>query len=137
MGLVKIIEIGSGLKEDERGWALFPFQLGVDGLDASRIDWDSLHLVLSRPEAVRGNHIHPDGAEWLFCCQGTTMLYWEEDGVVASAELAGGAFLVFIPAGIPHALINNGRTDSVIMAFRESGGSGKTLERKIVDYLNN
>ncbi|MFH1137533.1 MAG: cupin domain-containing protein [Pseudomonadota bacterium] len=127
----RIIEISRGKKKDERGWVLFPLQNAPPELTPDVIDWDSMHLVVSRPGAVRGNHYHPDQAEWLFLCAGASIFSWEEDGAGRRVELTDGAYLIRIPPGLPHAVVNQGDEDSLLLAFREKGGSGETLGAKI------
>ena len=89
---------------DERGWGLRP----LDALPLDVDDVGDLHVVSLRPGAVRGNHVHERGTEWLLVCGGPVVAAWrEERGPVGRLEIPGEApCLLEIPAGTPHAVKN-------------------------------
>lgn len=80
-----------------------PDRLLPDGMDGLA----ELHVVSLRPGAVRGNHRHPDGTEWLLVLGGRATVAWrhQEDGREEQDRLAGGrpALYRFAP-GVDHAL---------------------------------
>lgn len=94
-------ELGWG---DERGWGLRP----LEALPVDRARVGDVHVVSLRPGAVRGNHVHDRGTEWLLICGGPAVAAWRaENGEVGRMELPGDApYLLEIPPGVPHAVKN-------------------------------
>jgi len=115
---VGIYPVQKGLYADERGWAAFPFQAGLERTPLG-IDLSSLHAVMTEPGGVRGNHRHPESAEWLYVHGGVFDLYWEEDGRPCSASLQG-PHLIHVPADTAHTLRNTGPAPLFLVAFRET-----------------
>lgn len=89
---------------DERGWGLSV----LEALPVDRSEIGDLHVVSLRPGAVRGNHVHRRGTEWLLVCGGPVVAAWRADGgEVGRMEIPGEApSLLEIPAGSPHAVKN-------------------------------
>jgi UDP-2-acetamido-2,6-beta-L-arabino-hexul-4-ose reductase len=114
---VKIYRHTEQMKQDPRGWAFFPFQAGPD--IRPPCDTESLHLVMSQPGAVRGNHYHEHSAEWFCVFGGRAELYYEENGVVRTEPLDRDDLVVYIPPGVPHTIKNIGSTPVYLLAFRE------------------
>lgn len=105
------VELLSGsMTTDERGESYFLFPEPVD------IDLKSLHLVVTRPGQVRGNHAHPTRAEYLFCFGGEAEFYWEEAGELKRLPLGEEGRLIKIAPGIKHAYRNTGNRLSYILA---------------------
>jgi dTDP-4-dehydrorhamnose 3,5-epimerase-like enzyme len=96
---------------DARGCVFEP--LGADELPDQR----NVHVVVSGPGAVRGNHLHPRGTERI-TIQGPALFRCCEDGEVRDTEVPDGAFYRFtIPPGVAHALRNTGSAPSVAVSF--------------------
>ena len=118
MPKVKIYRHSEQMKQDRRGWAFFPFQAGPDVRPPC--ETESLHLVMSEPGAIRGNHFHDHSAEWFCVFGGQGELYYEEDGLVQTARLDRDDLVIYIPPGVPHAVKNIGSTPLFLLAFREN-----------------
>jgi uncharacterized RmlC-like cupin family protein len=96
---------------DPRGCVFEP--LGPDGLPEQR----NVHVVVTEPGAVRGNHMHPRGTETLVM-QGPALFRHVDAGEVIDTEIPAGAVFRFtIPAGVPHALRNTGTAPNVAVSF--------------------
>jgi len=96
---------------DARGSVFEP--LGLDALPHQR----NVHVVVTEPGAVRGNHLHPRGTETLVI-QGPALFRCREDGELADTEIPAGAVYRFIiPPGVAHALKNTGAAPSVAISF--------------------
>ncbi|MDY6850805.1 MAG: cupin domain-containing protein [Thermodesulfobacteriota bacterium] len=118
MNRVKIFALNDQFNPGDRGWAFFPFQAGL-GLSPAGCDLVSLHMVKTRPGARRGNHRHPESAEWLYVYGGNASFYWQEEAKVKEALLNKGAHAVYIPADTAHAIKNTGTGPFYLTAFRE------------------
>src|SRR5829696_2715426 len=90
------------LRSDPRGLVLEP--LGAAGLPAQR----NVHLVVTEPGAVRGNHFHEHGTEVLVVL-GPGLVRLREGGAVRDVRVpAGEAWRFLIPPRVGHALANTG-----------------------------
>ena len=103
---------------DPRGWGLRPLAALGRGVGDAR----ECHVVSLRPGAVRGNHLHPRGTEWMLLFGGPVELAWREPGEaeVHRRRFDGRPVLVEIPAGIAHAV--RGEADdgeSFLVAFSD------------------
>jgi len=77
----------------------------------------NVHVVVTEPGAVRGNHLHPRGTETLVI-QGPALFRCRQDGEVVDTEIAAGEVVRFtIPPGVAHALKNTGATPTVAVSF--------------------
>lgn len=103
---------------DERGWGLRPAA-------AMPLPWDEVgecHVVSVRPGAVRGNHVHDRGTEWLLICGGPAVVAWRPRGQdePGRMELPGDApVLLEIPPGMAHAVENVGAAPIHLVAFND------------------
>ena len=80
-------------------------------------DYRNVHIVLSEPGAVRGNHYHVRGME-ITTVIGPTLVRFRESGVLRDVDVpAGEAWRFRFPAGVPHAFRNTGSRSSVIASF--------------------
>lgn len=132
MDRVKIFVLPKQFHSDRRGWVFVPFQADLDP-PPSGMDLSSLHTVRTEPGAVRGNHYHPDAAEYLHVFGGTCTFHWEEDGRVLSEVLDGDDRLIFVPAGTAHALENTGSGPVWLVALRGAAeAEPHTIPREIV-----
>ncbi len=103
---------------DERGWGLRP----LEALPVERAEVEDLHVVSLRPGAVRGNHVHERGTEWLLVCGGPAVAAWRAPGQseVGRMEIPGDApYLLEVPAGMEHAVENVGREIIHLVAFSD------------------
>ncbi|HET7459620.1 MAG TPA: cupin domain-containing protein [Longimicrobium sp.] len=96
---------------DARGSVFEP--LAADVLPGQR----NVHVVVTEPGAVRGNHLHPRGTETLVI-HGPALFRCREGDRVADTEVpAGAAYRFTIPPGVAHALKNTGTAPSVAISF--------------------
>ena len=114
----RFFEITDTVYVDHRGWAAFALdKLPVD------IDLDpaSLHVVMTNPGGIRGNHAHPYAAEWLYVYEGEFNFCWGStpESTKNSRRLAGRNTLVRIPPGLAHTLVNVGNGPAWLVAVRE------------------
>ena len=105
---------------DERGWVLFPWEKRDTNIDPKTI-----HIVHSRPGTTRGNHYHPRVAEWLCPLEGEGLLKWKTpSGELQELHLEAQTRCVRILPGVPHAVINLGPGELLLMAARERDPAG-------------
>lgn len=96
---------------DARGSVFEP--LGLDALPHQR----NVHVVVTGPGAVRGNHLHPRGTETLVV-QGPALFRCREGGELVDTEIPADAVYRFtIPPGVAHALKNTGDAPSVAISL--------------------
>lgn len=96
---------------DDRGLVFEP--LPEEGLANQR----NIHVVVSRPGAVRGNHYHPRGEETVVVV-GPALVRIREGGETADITIPAEAiYRLTIPPGVAHAVKNTGSRDSLLVAF--------------------
>ncbi len=108
------IDTGEPLRvaRDERGSVWEP--LDAAGLARQR----NVHVVVTRPGGVRGNHFHRIAAEVLVACGPALIRFRAADGSLHDVELPEGEVRRFdIPPGVAHAIRNTGRRDLVLVSF--------------------
>lgn len=101
---------------DERGSAYEP--LGPDELPEQR----NVHVVITHPGHVRGNHVHRRDSEILTVRGPALVRYREPDaaGTDQDVTVDPGDVLAFrFPPGVPHAVLNTGEDANVIVAFKD------------------
>jgi UDP-2-acetamido-2,6-beta-L-arabino-hexul-4-ose reductase len=96
---------------DQRGLVVEP--MGADLLPRQR----NVHLVLTEPGQVRGNHYHERGTEVTLVIGPALFRYREGAGVREVALTAGQAYRITIPPGIAHAFQNPGPALLVLIGF--------------------
>jgi UDP-2-acetamido-2,6-beta-L-arabino-hexul-4-ose reductase len=77
----------------------------------------NVHVVVSQPGAVRGNHVHARATE-IISVIGPALIRYRENGAdhdVAVAERE--AVRCIFPPGVPHAIRNTGTAPQVLVAF--------------------
>ncbi|MBU0514727.1 MAG: cupin domain-containing protein [Proteobacteria bacterium] len=113
----RFIDVERTVYPDQRGRAAFPW----DELpERPRLEPASLHVVRTEPGFVRGNHHHPAAGEWLYVFHGQAELHWADDqGRRRSRLLSGHQTLVYLPAGLPHALVATGPESMWLLAVRD------------------
>jgi dTDP-4-dehydrorhamnose 3,5-epimerase-like enzyme len=91
---------------DERGWFLKVIDGGEEGLPCAV---GEVYLTMAVPGQARGNHYHPDCAEWFTIVEGSAVLKVADPVTGARAEWvldAADPQTVFMPAGLAHVFVN-------------------------------
>lgn len=96
---------------DSRGLVLEP--IGPDALPSQR----NVHLVLTEPGCVRGNHYHARGTEITAVLGPGLFRYRDGDQVRDFLIPAGKAYRVIIPPGVGHAFQNTGTSVMTLIGF--------------------
>jgi len=77
----------------------------------------NVHVVISEPGVIRGNHRHRLGSE-VAAVQGPCLARFEENGVRTDHHIPAGEVWRFdIPPGVAHAYQNTGNTPTVLVGF--------------------
>jgi len=77
----------------------------------------NVHVVISEPGAVRGNHRHVHGHE-ITSVVGPVLVRYREAGVVRDVEVpAGAAWRFSFAPGVAHAFKNIGQRASILASF--------------------
>jgi dTDP-4-dehydrorhamnose 3,5-epimerase-like enzyme len=96
---------------DARGFVVEP--LGAEAIGAQR----NVHLVLTAPGAVRGNHYHERGTE-VALVVGPALVRLREGGAVRDVAVPDGESWRFtLPPRVAHAFRNTGAAPQVIVSF--------------------
>ena len=99
---------------DARGCVFEP--IGADLIPAQK----NVHLALTEPGAVRGNHYHRHSDE-IAIVAGPALIRFREEGAVREAEVPEDEIHRFtIPAGVSHAFKNTGSKTMVLVAFNSA-----------------
>jgi dTDP-4-dehydrorhamnose 3,5-epimerase-like enzyme len=99
------------IMSDARGLVLEP--LGPDALPHQR----NVHLVVTGPGHVRGNHHHERGTE-VTVAFGPSLFCYREGTEVRNVLIPEGqAYRIVIPPGIAHAFRNTGTGPQVLIGF--------------------
>jgi dTDP-4-dehydrorhamnose 3,5-epimerase-like enzyme len=96
---------------DARGLVLEP--IGPDDLPHQR----NVHLVLTEPGCVRGNHFHRRGTEITVAIGPALVRYREGDAVREFSIPEGRAYRFTISPGVAHAFQNTGNTPMLLVGF--------------------
>ena len=96
---------------DARGCVFEP--LGAEGLPAQR----NVHVVVTEPGAVRGNHAHPRGTEVMVVRGPMLVRTRDGDEVIDILVPPGEVYRFTIPAGVAHAVQNTGDAPSLLVSF--------------------
>ncbi len=98
---------------DVRGAAYEP--LGPDHLPEQR----NVHVVITHPGHVRGNHVHARDTEVL-TVRGPALVRFREHGEDRDVEVGDGEAMAFrFPPGVAHAIQNTGSGPNLIVAFKD------------------
>jgi dTDP-4-dehydrorhamnose 3,5-epimerase-like enzyme len=77
----------------------------------------NVHVVITEPGAVRGNHIHLRGSE-ITSVVGPVLVRYRETGVVRDVLVpAGETWRFAFGPGVPHAFKNVGRHPCMLVSF--------------------
>jgi UDP-2-acetamido-2,6-beta-L-arabino-hexul-4-ose reductase len=97
--------------KDARGWVLEPIPPDAIGPQ------QNVHVALTEPGCVRGNHFHPRGTETAVV-MGPALVRIRESGTIHDIIVPAGSPLRFIfPPGVSHAFQNTGQAPISIVAF--------------------
>lgn len=99
------------LASDARGIVFEP--LDAAGLAQQR----NVHVVVTLPGQVRGNHSHRVGTEVTTVLGPASVKYKEADVITRLEVPAGEAWRFIFPPGIAHAFENCGDTPLIIVSF--------------------
>ena len=77
----------------------------------------NVHVVLTQPNEVRGNHVHKSAVETTSVV-GPCLIRLKEGGVLRDLEVpAGETWRLTIPPGVVHAFRNTGESVLVLVSF--------------------
>jgi dTDP-4-dehydrorhamnose 3,5-epimerase-like enzyme len=99
------------LHRDARGTLFEPLT------DAELRGQNNVHVVLTQPNEVRGNHAHITAVETTTVV-GPCLVRLKEEGVIRDIEVPAGDILrLSIPPGVVHAFRNTGDAAMVMVSF--------------------
>ena len=85
--------------------------------DAELVDQKNVHVVLTQPNEVRGNHVHRTAVETTSVV-GPCLIRLKEAGEIRDLEVpAGETWRLTIPPGVVHAFRNTGDSAMVLVSF--------------------
>jgi len=85
--------------------------------DAELAGQKNVHVVLTQPNEVRGNHVHQTAVETTSVV-GPCLIRLKEDGSIRDLEVpAGEVWRLTIPPGVVHAFRNTGESMMVLVSF--------------------
>jgi UDP-2-acetamido-2,6-beta-L-arabino-hexul-4-ose reductase len=96
---------------DARGWVIEPIS------EALLAGQRNVHVVLSEPGAIRGNHYHERSTEVLVVMGPALIRVCESGGMRDLRVPEGQAMRFTIPPGVAHAIQNTGSQPMVLMSF--------------------
>lgn len=100
--------------------------------DAELAGQKNVHVVLTQPDEVRGNHVHRTAVETTSVV-GPCLVRIKEAGAIRDLEVpAGEVWRLTIPAGVVHAYKNTGDAAMVLVSFSTLAHdpSGSDTERE-------
>jgi len=85
--------------------------------DAELAAQKNVHVVLTQPNEVRGNHVHRNAVE-ITSVAGPCLIRLKEDGQIRDLDVpAGEIWRLTIPPGVVHAFRNTGEQVMVLVSF--------------------
>ncbi len=85
--------------------------------DAELLTQKNVHIALTNPNEVRGNHVHHSAVE-ITSVVGPCLVRLKEDGQIRDIEVPTGEILrLTIPPGVVHAFQNTGDSTMVLVSF--------------------
>jgi UDP-2-acetamido-2,6-beta-L-arabino-hexul-4-ose reductase len=98
-------------RADARGVVIEP--IGLDEIPAQK----NVHLAITAPGHVRGNHFHRHGTE-IAAVIGPVLIRYREGHEVRELRVAEGeSYRLTFPPGVAHAFQNTGTTPQAIVSF--------------------
>jgi dTDP-4-dehydrorhamnose 3,5-epimerase-like enzyme len=106
-------------------------------LDAAQLELQrNVHVVLTRPGGIRGNHRHLQTTE-ILTAVGPALVRVREGGIVREILVPSEATYRFtIPPGIAHAVLNTGTSTGLIISFStqpHDPGKGDTVADRLIE----
>lgn len=96
---------------DSRGFAFEP--ISADALSRQK----NVHVVVSDPGVIRGNHYHPEGEERI-AVVGPSLVRFRENDELTDIEIPAGEVYGFaFPPGMGHAIQNLSDRPNILVAF--------------------
>ena len=95
----------------------------------------NVHLVVSAPGVVRGNHLHRRGTEILTVIGPALVRTRAHGGEVSDTHVPpGGVYRFTFPPGVAHAIQNTGSEPGVLVAFNteEHDPANPDVERAVL-----
>ncbi len=120
---MKKILLGEESWSDARGWGVKP--LAAAGLASEVVK--EMHLVSLEPGAVRGNHLHELGREWIVIFGGQASIAWrsENRASIQIDRIDPATTAMFeIPPGLPHAIRNDSALTIFILSLSDCAEPG-------------
>ena len=85
--------------------------------DAELLTQKNVHIALTQPNEVRGNHVHRTAVE-ITSVVGPCRVRLKEDGEIRDIEVPTGEIVrLTIPPGVVHAFQNTGDSTMVLVSF--------------------
>ena len=85
--------------------------------DAELAGQKNVHVVLTQPNEVRGNHVHQNAVE-ITSVAGPCLIRLKEEGEIRDLDVpAGEIWRLTIPPGVVHAFRNTGEGVMVLVSF--------------------
>jgi dTDP-4-dehydrorhamnose 3,5-epimerase-like enzyme len=85
--------------------------------DAELAGQKNVHVVLTQPNGVRGNHVHKTATETTSVV-GPCLVRLKEQGAIRDIEIPAGEICrLIIPPGVAHAFRNTGAQAMVLVSF--------------------
>jgi dTDP-4-dehydrorhamnose 3,5-epimerase-like enzyme len=108
---MKVLVDHIDIHRDSRGSIFEP--IGKDALAAQQ----NVHIVISEPAAIRGNHYHIHGTE-ILAVMGEALVRIKENGHLYDVKVpAGKVYRFTIPPKVSHAIKNTGGQPNFLIAF--------------------
>jgi dTDP-4-dehydrorhamnose 3,5-epimerase-like enzyme len=86
------------------------------------------HVVISKPDAIRGNHYHLYGTETI-AVVGPALLRFKEGNYIYDVDVPSDEVYKFvIPPKVAHAIKNTANKDNLLIAFNTVAHSSKNLD---------
>lgn len=97
--------------QDARGFLYEPLNA------AQMAEYRNVHVVVTEPGAIRGNHRHVEGVE-ITTLSGPALVRYRLNGAVHDVQVPAGAVWRFrFPPGVAHAFRNDGAAPMVLVSF--------------------
>ncbi len=129
----KVKHITIPVKEDERGWVVWP----IPNEELEHRTLRNVHLPLLLPGTIRGNHYHLRTVEYTLVLAGPTLAVFEDNssGERKEALIPGDRPVLFrIEANVTHAFQNKSPQAVYLLCYeqRDTCDNEQDLFRKII-----